>query len=283
MEPICMIIYFKKKIWFKCCIYEDCLCGLSGKLDEVVNKHRDGIDDILWDGASACAYKIKSLHVNSFGEDIQACNVSDEKIQRLNTIRLKLDGYVLSALTASLIYSKIYRKKFTEKCSLYVEDRLKQSHVKSPLCVIVNLIPAKRELLDYRWNDRMITLATEKRELENAMYWLSTLGGAFSALGDEFQHCAVMAGRISVGQLWLALRLGDALTVARCKLFLALSLMQQGRLRAARQLVLLQYVVAKSVKEVDPRLSRMCQGVWAKLRYAYQQRHNRRKSKSRQA
>jgi len=32
----------------------------------------------------------------------------------------------------------------------------------------------------------------ERRELDNAMSWLSTLGGAFSALGEEFKHCVSM-------------------------------------------------------------------------------------------
>ena len=36
---------------------------------------------------------------------------------------------------------------------------------------------------------RMERLALERRELDTAMSWLSTLGGAFSALGEEFQHC----------------------------------------------------------------------------------------------
>jgi len=30
---------------------------------------------------------------------------------------------------------------------------------------------------------------TEYRELENIMAWLSTLGGAFSSLGDQTEHC----------------------------------------------------------------------------------------------
>lgn len=38
-------------------------------------------------------------------------------------------------------------------------------------------------------NDIIIRLCHEKRELDSAMAWLSTLGGAFSALGDHFQNC----------------------------------------------------------------------------------------------
>lgn len=32
-------------------------------------------------------------------------------------------------------------------------------------------------------------LSYEKRELDSALAWLSTLGGAFSALGDDFENC----------------------------------------------------------------------------------------------
>lgn len=32
-------------------------------------------------------------------------------------------------------------------------------------------------------------MVLEKQETDCAMSWLSTLGGAFSALGEEFKHC----------------------------------------------------------------------------------------------
>lgn len=44
--------------------------------------------------------------------------------------------------------------------------------------------------------------------MDHAFSWLSTLGGAFSALGDYFENCAETAGKISIQQLQLAFRLG---------------------------------------------------------------------------
>lgn len=38
-------------------------------------------------------------------------------------------------------------------------------------------------------NKRIAQLVFERREVGHAMSWLSTFGGAFSALGDEFEHC----------------------------------------------------------------------------------------------
>lgn len=32
-------------------------------------------------------------------------------------------------------------------------------------------------------------MVMERMEIDHAMSWLSTLGGAFSALGDQFVHC----------------------------------------------------------------------------------------------
>lgn len=44
----------------------------------------------------------------------------------------------------------------------------------------------------YFRNDRMLRLIWTRVEIENAFSWLSTLGGAYSALGDYFEHCVSM-------------------------------------------------------------------------------------------
>ena len=119
--------------------------------------------------------------------------------------------------------------------------------------------------LDLAWSRRLLLLLWERRELDYMMSWLSTLGGAFSALGDYFDDCAEMAGRISVKQLELALRLGDPLTAARCKLYAAISLLQRGRFETAAALVRQQYRLPAA--RSDTRLRTMCRGVWNKLQY----------------
>lgn len=47
--------------------------------------------------------------------------------------------------------------------------------------------------MNIRVNDfrcrRALRLTWEMIEIENLMSWLSTLGGAFSALGDSFENC----------------------------------------------------------------------------------------------
>uniref|UniRef100_A0A182J4F0 Uncharacterized protein n=1 Tax=Anopheles atroparvus TaxID=41427 RepID=A0A182J4F0_ANOAO len=109
----------------------------------------------------------------------------------------------------------------------------------------------------------------ELLELTELMAWLSTLGGAFSALGDYQQACAETAGKISIHQMKLAFRLGDPALVARCQLYLAISLIQKAEFAAAKQIVQRVYRSEKKKPDPETRLLNMCQGIWAKLRYEY--------------
>lgn len=84
-----------------------------------------------------------------------------------------------------------------------------------------------------------------------------------------------MAGKISIKQFRLALRLGDPLLVARCKLYAALSLIQQGHLKTPQKIV--KDVYKFSVNQNDIRLQKMCQGIWSKLKYCYEMRKVRHK------
>lgn len=55
--------------------------------------------------------------------------------------------------------------------------------------VVLKVIPVDKGVLDLAWCRRATALTWRKVEEENLMSWLSTLGGAFSALGDCFQKC----------------------------------------------------------------------------------------------
>ncbi|CAH4033740.1 unnamed protein product [Pieris brassicae] len=134
------------------------------------------------------------------------------------------------------------------------------------------LEPPDKEILDYAWNERVSYLVWSKIEIENAFAWLSTLGGAYSALGDYFEHCAEEAGRISVRQYRLSQLLGDESLAARSKLYSALAFAQKGNLKLSRQIVRQVAAFARSTN--DKRLNRMCQGVWAKLKYLRQLSQN---------
>ncbi|VDD81327.1 unnamed protein product [Mesocestoides corti] len=73
--------------------------------------------------------------------------------------------------------------------------------------------------------------------LQEAMSWLSTLGGGFSSLGEKFEDAAEIAGEISLRQMYLALSMKIPVFQARCRLFYAQSLMQRGRLKAAISII----------------------------------------------
>lgn len=86
---------------------------------------------------------------------------------------------------------------------------------------------------------------------------------------------AKVAGKISVQQFKLSMRLGDPQLVARCKLYASLSLLQQGYLKVCEHMV--KEIFCFAVDEKDIRLQRMCQGVWAKLKYYYSQKKQKAK------
>lgn len=109
------------------------------------------------------------------------------------------------------------------------------------------------------------TLIWEQLEIDHMMSWLSTLGGAFSALGDYFSTSAEIAGKISFHQMKLAMRLADPFLLSRCFLYFSISLIQKGRLTQARRILESQYEFAKVNK--DTRLVKMCFGIWSKLQY----------------
>ncbi|XP_043661407.1 uncharacterized protein F58A4.6 [Drosophila teissieri] len=133
------------------------------------------------------------------------------------------------------------------------------------------------DTIDYRFADMLAHTLWEHIEVEHLMSWLSTLGGGFSALGEQFERCAETAGKISLQQLKIGLRLGDPFLQARCKLYFSISLIQRGQLRTAKHLIRKQYDFARRNVEKDVRLMRMCLGIWQRLSYEYEQRRMRKR------
>ncbi|KAH9286774.1 Uncharacterized protein ECG_01556 [Echinococcus granulosus] len=109
--------------------------------------------------------------------------------------------------------------------------------------------------------------------LQEAMSWLSTLGGGFSSLGDKFEDAAEIAGEISLRQMYLALSMKIPVFQARCRLFFAQSLMQRGRLKAAELIIRDVYSFSKSASAHDNppeiHLSLMCHGLWKRLSHLW--------------
>ncbi|KAH8365780.1 hypothetical protein KR093_004363, partial [Drosophila rubida] len=137
----------------------------------------------------------------------------------------------------------------------------------------LSLQPPARLDPDYKWMQMLSHTICEHVQLEHLMCWLSTLGGGYSSLGDQFERCAEAAGQISLQQLSIGIRLGNPLMQSRCKLYYSISLIQRGALRRAKQLIRVQHRLAR--RQHDQRLLRMCQGIWEQLRYEYGQRRRK--------
>ncbi|KAI9582285.1 uncharacterized protein F58A4.6 [Glossina fuscipes] len=126
-----------------------------------------------------------------------------------------------------------------------------------------------KQIIDWKWNAMLTRKLYEKVETDYLMSWLSTLGGGFSALGEQFSRCAEVAGKISMRQLYIGIHLGDPFLQARCKLYYSVSLLQIGKLRSAKYIIRKQYHFAVFHKDVDGRLLKMCKGIWQRLQYEY--------------
>ncbi|XP_068141754.1 uncharacterized protein F58A4.6-like [Drosophila tropicalis] len=130
----------------------------------------------------------------------------------------------------------------------------------------LELHPPAKLSIDYKWAQMLAHTIWQHIEVERMMSWLSTLGGGYSALGEQFEKCAENAGKISQRQLLFFKRVADS--------FYSISLIQRGKLRHAKHLIRHQYEFAKTCRETDRRLLRMCRGIWLRLQFEYHKRYS---------
>lgn len=178
-------------------------------------------------------------------------------------LRTEANGIDVYFLIKEILNFTSYRKQ------------LFNNNAKDGLFFIIQIVRPEKEAIDYKWNLMTSYTLWEKIEVDYLMSWLSTLGGGFSALGEQFSACAETAGKISLRQLQLGLRLGDPFLQARCKLYYSISLIQTGRLRHAKYLIREQYKFAREHKALDGRLVKMCFGIWRRLQYEYMLKQKR--------
>ncbi|XP_048590134.1 uncharacterized protein LOC5510176 isoform X5 [Nematostella vectensis] len=126
---------------------------------------------------------------------------------------------------------------------------------------------------DLKWSKRLLSLVLVYMQLFDVMAWLSTLGGAYSSLGDHCTSFSVKAGITSVKQLLVARKLGNPLLESQCQVFLAMSLVQRGFLKKARHIIRQQYRCAVSNGIRDTKLIASCQAIWNRIRYVQQQKN----------
>ncbi|XP_031548853.1 uncharacterized protein LOC116286471 [Actinia tenebrosa] len=132
---------------------------------------------------------------------------------------------------------------------------------------------------DIRWSEKLWPLLVEFAHLNDIMSWLSTLGGAYSSLGENCVISSKKAGDISKQQYVIASKLKNPILTAQCNLFLAMSLVQRGHLKSASVIIRRQYAEAVSDGLYDQKLISLCKAAWNKVRFKkqlkLQARHSR--------
>ncbi|KAI4454908.1 hypothetical protein MML48_9g00002217 [Holotrichia oblita] len=228
---------------------------------------------IQGDGYKYGKYFVTNDLVIKYGNlaELQRCDVEAHQIDRCSSTRIKfnINGIFLHFLLNELIYCGHYRSSFV---NFYVPNELKVN------TILFDLQNTTDQIIDYKWNEILNYLVREKCELEHALSWLSTLGGAFSALGDYFASSALV-GKISYHQLVLAIRMGDPTIASRCKLYFSLSLIQRHKFKLARKIIEAEFQECKNAVILDTRLVKMCLGIWSKLQYEHQKYRQEKKSK----
>ncbi|XP_054714996.1 uncharacterized protein LOC129224545 [Uloborus diversus] len=234
--------------------------------------------------SSAC---LKSSDSDLTCKELCLCVERILYLKWIRQVKVRMDASFFSVLMLELnrskqfrwnVLSKLYKEYFkrSRNASNSVDRRVLCAFCSRCLWMIsitVYLFIPNKNIVDYKWNKKIEILANEKCELENAMVWLSTLGGAFSALGDSYLNCAEKAGDISIRQLHIALRLGDPLTVCRCKIYFAMSLLQRGYYKKTKRIIRDMYNFStKGEGSKDFRLRNMCIAVWNKLKYVLSQK-----------
>jgi len=178
---------------------------------------------------------------------------------------VELDPVAAGCLLHLLINNRIYRKRFSRFWTAKRESRDQRLRIR--------LTKPTMKLIDYLGGQMANKVIWEYIELEDALHWLSTLGGAFSNLGEHHQGFAVKAGENALKQLVVAQRFGDKNVVAKCWLFVAMSQMQQGRYKLAKRIVRFVYkqTQTKGMRELvgTGKIVTICRGVWNRLVYEY--------------
>lgn len=201
---------------------------------------------------------------------------------KMKAIHIQTEGLFFVAFLRELQKSLVYRQSVLEQWTCAWKKRYvttSGADNRADAVVQVKVHSSLPHVLDYTWGERMCQCVVERQQLDIMMSWLSTLGGACSALGDHLTDFAERAGAISVKQLEIAMRLGDPNMASRCRLYAAISLIQKCRFKLAARIIKREYQWALSVlpEARDIRLVKMCQGIWTKLRHEkkiYCQKHS---------
>ena len=160
-------------------------------------------------------------------------------------------------LKISLIYAKCVWKYWTSLLSL----KFLNIYLQAPIDTSV----------DYKGCHMSLKILWQMIELEDALHWLSTLGGAFSNLGENNVNFALKAGTNAMKQLMVAMKCDDHSVVAKCWLFVGQSLLQQERFTESSKILKSVWRACHSPPlnnlNSTNKLINMTKGIWARLQH----------------
>uniref|UniRef100_A0A1B6KN83 Uncharacterized protein n=1 Tax=Graphocephala atropunctata TaxID=36148 RepID=A0A1B6KN83_9HEMI len=263
--------------------FEICPCTANNKLSTPARPSlywREGLNSCIFEQSHADKAVLTKLVNKSFCVSFnghEKCCVTclfHLKPHTANTKVLKMDGYGLSLFLHCLYLSHKYIELVTNHLSSKYSNLSMLQNKGSKIYLHqselqINLTDPDKHIMDMTWARMACKTVYELCQLQYAMSWLSTLGGAFSALGEGQERCAKTAGMISVEQLRLAVRLGDDVIIAQCKLYFSLSLIQRGQCKRAKLIIQEQFINMKRRLVVDRKTVNMCKGIWARLKYEH--------------
>ncbi|XP_074602808.1 uncharacterized protein LOC141856405 [Brevipalpus obovatus] len=185
-----------------------------------------------------------------YGDDGKQC-VGKSGLECYPLRQFTLNLYQVSFLFREIHQSSLYRKSFILR-RIFIDQLLRKEYnvwlrkchdemdtLEEPFIikVIIEIMSWTDFPIDFAGNYLILELVHIKINVEEGLSILSTLGGAFSALGERYEHYAIKAGETSLRQLRLACITGDPSLIARCLIFLVYSLCQRGLKQRARHLV----------------------------------------------
>ena len=114
-------------------------------------------------------------------------------------------------------------------------------------------------------------IIVERLQLEYMVASLSTLGGAYSAMGDFYDEHSVKAALVSRRQYAVASKMKNEVLKSRSKIYFAHSLMQRGRLKAGARLIREEYLLARDMvrggKDEFELVVTCCVAGWNRYKY----------------
>jgi len=228
----------------------------------------------------------EDTHFHAISEitELQSCKLKATELYQLwiNVKESVLEGNAFSTLVYPLQSNVKYRDSFLVQLR-YHSSALTYGKMAIP-CMKIKVVMPKKSDIAYKSQALASKTLWERIELEDAIHWLSTLGGAYSNLGEHSLAFAHLACDNAFRQMKIALRSDDPFVIYRCWLYVAMSSMQQGHLSQSRRIIehtYQKFSYNENGRRIEhQKIKNMCLGIWARLKYVWNSRSKRRKRTS---